>query len=282
MQTSTPRALSQSALDQFHRDGYVVVPQLLAPGEVDEIRDTFMSANADGPIKGLSEIGHHQTAPGGYEPSDPLAFYPRMMNPHQHPDLAVGRLSWRMMLDPRLGAVAWDLFGEEPIAGQSMFYFKPPGARGQDLHQDNFYLRVSPGTCIAAWLAVDDSDLGNGGLVVVPGTGGFDIACPEKADPKVSFALERVPPPPGKEPHIVPMRAGDVMFWSGGLIHGSYPNASLDRFRRALIFHYMPMSCSEINEIYKPLVRFDGSVVVKAPASGGGPCGNLEAPASRH
>ena len=34
---------------------------------------------------------------------------------------------------------------EEVLSAQSMFYFKPPGARGQALHQDNFYLRVEPG-----------------------------------------------------------------------------------------------------------------------------------------
>ena len=26
---------------------------------------------------------------------------------------------------------------------------------GQAFHQDNFYLQVKPGTCIAAWIAVD-------------------------------------------------------------------------------------------------------------------------------
>jgi hypothetical protein len=32
-----------------------------------------------------------------------------------------------------------------------MIYFKAAGARGQALHQDQYYLRVNPGTCCAAW-----------------------------------------------------------------------------------------------------------------------------------
>jgi len=49
-------------------------------------------------------------------------------------------------------------FGCEALACQSMLYFKPPGARGQVLHQDNFYLHARRGTCVAAWLALDRSD----------------------------------------------------------------------------------------------------------------------------
>ena len=69
------------------------------------------------------------------------------MHPHRINGLA------RALLDPR-PATSWKrCSGEEPLAAQSMFYFKPPGARGQALHQDNFYLRVKPGTCVAAWIA---------------------------------------------------------------------------------------------------------------------------------
>jgi phytanoyl-CoA hydroxylase len=273
------QTLAPSQLQQFRRDGYLVVRGLFLT-EVAELRDTFMAANANGPVEGLSEIRHRGT-PGGYDAADPLSFYPRMMNPHRHPERAVGPLTLRTMLDPRLHGILCDLLDDEPLAGQSMFYFKPPGARGQDLHQDNFYLRVKPGTCMAAWLAIDDADEQNGGMVVVPGTGNLEIACPEKAHPDRFFTTEHVAPPPGKREQLVSLTAGDVLFFNGSLIHGSYPNTSADRFRRALIFHYMPLHCAEVHEWYKPLLRFDGSVVEKAAASGGGPCGNTQ-PMARH
>jgi ectoine hydroxylase-related dioxygenase (phytanoyl-CoA dioxygenase family) len=154
-----------------------------------------------------------------------------------------------------------------------MFYFKPPGARGQDLHQDNFYLRVRPGTCIAAWLAVDPSDRENGGLVVVPGSHETEIVCPEKADPDRFFTSEHVPVPEGMRETPVDMDAGDMLFFHGSLIHGSYPNKSHDRFRRAFICHYLPARSTEVSHWYRPLLGFDGDEVFVPGAVGGGACG---------
>jgi ectoine hydroxylase-related dioxygenase (phytanoyl-CoA dioxygenase family) len=253
--------------ERFRRDGFVVVRQLFSPDEVAEIRDAFMAQAADGPVEGLSD-GHHK----GLDRSDPLAFYPRMMHPHNHPEMPVGPLARRYMLDRRLFDVLSALMGEEPVAAQSMFYFKPPGARGQDLHQDNFYLRVKPGTCYAAWLAVDDADAENGGMMVVPGTNDIDIACPEKSDPTVSFTDAHVPVPAGLAPEVVPLRAGDVLFFNGSVIHGSYPNISKDRFRRAFICHYVPRASAALSSWYSSLT-FDGAPVAIPAATGGGPCG---------
>jgi len=175
-----------------------------------------------------------------------------------------------------VGDVLAALLGEPAVAAQSMFYFKPPGARGQDFHQDNFYLRVHPGTCIAAWTAVDDSDQDNGGLLVVPGSHTFGIICPETADPSVSFTTEHLDIPAGYQAVPVDMKAGDVLFFSGSVIHGSYPNRSADRFRRSFICHYAPRSSREIAKFYKPLYTFDGGTHAKTWVSAGGPCGSAQ------
>ena len=155
-----------------------------------------------------------------------------------------------------------------------MFYFKPPGARGQELHQDNFYLRVAPGTCMAAWVAVDDVDAENGGMKVVPGSHREEIACPQKADPTISFTSDYVPVPDGMQAVHCDMKAGDVLFFNGSLIHGSTPNTSQDRFRRAFICHYVPASSREMSEGYHSRLTFDQREVTSiANATGGGPCG---------
>ena len=181
--------------EQFSQQGYALARSLLSSDEVAEIRDTFMAQAKDGPVEGLSERRHGARAT--YDKADPLAFYPRMMHPHLHPEYPVGPLARRYMLDGRLYPLLRSFVGDEPIAVQSMFYFKPPGARGQDLHQDNFYLRVKPGTCCAAWFAIDHADEENGGMVVVPGTQSMEIVCPEQADPNSFFTTEHVEPPPG-------------------------------------------------------------------------------------
>lgn len=186
------------------------------------------------------------------------------------------------MLDKRVEAVLTDLFEEEAIASQIMFYFKPLGARGQDLHQYNYYLRVKPGTCIAAWTAVDDVDMENGGMVLVPGSHELDIFCLERADNSQFFTADHVDVPEGKE--VVPevMKAGDVLFFNGSVVYGSYPNLSQDRFRCAFICHYVPLASQEVSGGYHPLYNFQGEIVEGiGEATGGGPCG-MPKPASPH
>ena len=264
-------ALSTEQKQQFERDGFLALRGLFSRDEIDEIRETFMTLAKDGPVPGLSDVPKARAgAPAAS--SDPLSRYPRMMHPHKHLDKSVGPLALRYMRDPRLRPILAELFGEDPFACQSMFYFKPPGARGQDLHQDNFYLRVKPGTCMAAWVAVDDADAGNGGMMCVPQTASLDIACPEKADPTLFFTTEHVEPPPGLEPQMMELKAGDVLFFNGSVIHGSTPNTSTDRFRRSLIFHYVPASTIEMSHYYEAL-SFDGEKQDIAVNMDGGPCG---------
>jgi ectoine hydroxylase-related dioxygenase (phytanoyl-CoA dioxygenase family) len=260
--------LTQTQLDQFAKDGYVVVPALLDAAEVDEIRDEFMEIGRGAPIPG-------HFAPTKDDPNDPLSTLPRVMHPHRFNDVAR-----RYLLDARFRVILEQLFDEEPLAAQSMFYYKPPGARGQALHQDNFYLRVEPGTCIAAWVAIDVIGRDNGGLEVVPGTHAMDVFCPEEADLDVSFTRDYVPPPPGLSPVPVDMSSGDVLFFNGSLVHGSGPNMTTDRFRRSFIAHYLGRSSEKISTWYHVLTM-DGADVDIAAATGGGPCG-VEVAAGPH
>lgn len=275
------RAVLAAELAGYQRDGYYLARGLFSAEEVAELRDTFMTMAANGPVEGLSET-KRGNVPLGYDRSDPLHFYPRMMHPHRHLDKPVGPVAWKYMLHPRVGAILTDLFGEEPIAAQSMFYFKPPGARGQDFHQDNFYLRVKPGTCMAAWTALDKTDLENGGMLVVPGSHKLDLLCPEPANQEEFFTTEHVAIPAGAT--LVPalMEPGDVLFFNGAVIHGSYRNKSQDRFRRSFICHYAPQSCHEIGLWYRPLYDLNGREVVRAESTLGGPCGTPAVEKSPH
>jgi hypothetical protein len=249
-------------LRSFADDGYIVVRQMFTPAEIEALRDRFMDLHAAGPIPGLFE-----PKPQDADGYDPLREYPRMMHPH-----LVDELAWRTLTEPRVRTVIDALLGEPALAAQSMFYFKPPGARGQAAHQDNFYLKVQPGTCIAAWIACDEIDRDNGGLEVVPGTHRMDLFCPDEADPSLSFTREYVPPPPGLQPVPVDMHPGDVLFFNGSLVHGSGPNRTTDRFRRSFIGHYVGRSVKKIASEY-PVMTMGGRLVPVDASTGGGPCG---------
>ncbi|PAZ10166.1 phytanoyl-CoA dioxygenase [Streptomyces sp. SA15] len=259
--------LPEAGLRQFRDDGFTVVRGLFEYDEIDRLCAEFAALHAAGPV------------PGHFEPrasADPLHRYPRVMHPHEINDLAR-----RVLLDPRLRDVLRGLLGEEVLAAQSMFYFKPPGARGQALHQDNFYLRVEPGTCVAAWVACDVIDRDNGGLEVVPGTHRMELFCPEEADAELSFAREYVPPPPGLTPVPVDMEPGDVLFFNGSLVHGSQPNHTADRFRRSFIGHYVGRSTERIGQYYRTL-SMSGERVALPESEGAGPCGTEFAPTGPH
>lgn len=246
--------------EQWVHEGFVHVREMLSSQEVTKIRNHFMEWNASDRKQDFDKID-----PTG---QDPLAMFPRIIHPHRQDDLSL-----KFLLDARIQKVLVELLGDEPYGAQAMFYFKPPGARGQALHQDQAYLRAHPGTCVAAWLAVDDCDDENGCMSVVPRSHALPPLCHVDADNSTSFTNVTVPVPEGYEPVPVRMKAGDVLFFHGNLIHGSGPNRSTDRFRRSLIAHYITSDAKEAWEFYHPLLRFDGTEAHLEDAPMGSECG---------
>ncbi len=121
-------------------------------------------------------------------------------------------------------------------------------------------------------MALDSCDEENGCLEVVPGSHEWPILCTIGADTSRSFTDLTVPLPDDAELVPVPMAPGDVLFFNGSLVHGSKPNSS-DRFRRALIGHYIQADADEVAYWYHPVLRMDGSKVKLKKGPGGGPCG---------
>lgn len=265
--SSSCLTLEADQIRAFREQGYLVVPKVIPQTEVEHLIETFMAVHAAGPVPPF-----FNPVPLAESGGDILKAYPRIVHPHRFNDVAL-----RYLLDPRLAAILQDLFDEEPLAAQSMLYFKPPGARGQALHQDNFYLRVEPGTCIAAWIPLDPADAGNGGLKVVPGSHQMDLVCPDEADPELSFANDYVPVPEGLEVLPLTLDAGDVLFFNGSVIHGSDPNRTTDRFRRSFICHYVGRSSQRLSAYYRPILTMQGKEVEVEVNIDGGPCGAEEA-----
>jgi phytanoyl-CoA hydroxylase len=263
MTTTLPGINLQALKETFDRDGYAVARSLFSPEEVEEIKTEFEEIHRTQREKAWDD--------GIRDPQDPLFQYPRIVHPHRFNPLAR-----RYLLHPAVKARLTALMGEEPVATQTMYYFKPPGARGQALHQDNLYLLVEPGTCLGAWTAIDRVDRENGCMMVVPGSHRGNLLCQEKGGEQLqreSFSGHVTRIPKGMKAVEVPMEPGDTLFFSGGLIHGSGPNRSKDRFRRSFIGHYAAGSLEKISKFYLPLVKMDGTDYDVAAQIGGGACG---------
>jgi phytanoyl-CoA hydroxylase len=273
MTTTRANPTLSGRAEAYTRDGYVIERNLLARSEAVRTNDAFMSMHASGGVPGRYEPppperdyddGVHYL----FEQGDPLARFPRVMTPHLFmPDIR------EVALDPRLVDLVEEVLGERSLLAFTMFYFKPPGARGQAFHQDNFYLKVKPGTCCAVWIACDAADSENGGLSLVPGTHELEIVCPEESDRSSSFAKELVQPPEGLTAILPELDPGDALLFHGNLIHGSQPNLSRDRFRRSLICHYVPWSTAECHYPADGLFDRSGEGVSRKLAEDGSPCG---------
>ncbi len=262
-------ALSPDQIAFFQEQGYLIVPGVFGPDEVAAVADHF-SALVNGEWSAPARMWEPKP-----DAADILERFPRVMQPHRYDALAKEKL-----LHPRVQAILQVLLGEEPVAAQSMYYFKPPGARGQAFHQDNFYLDVQPGSCIAAWTAIDPSTTKNGGLFIVPQTAALEVQCPEQANEQDSYFRDLVKPPPGKKAVPASLNPGDTLFFNGSVIHGSGPNRSPDQWRRSFICHYVPRSTESVAEGYFPLLDFDGREVPFKRSTGGGPCGDGWRPSS--
>jgi len=251
--------------EQFDRRGYCIVPGLFTETELREIESFFEEYKKTG--------GKAFDSGSAYEEIDPAKRQVRAMHPHRYSEKA---RAW--LLNPRVAEALEILLGRPPLAAQSMYYFKPPGGKGQGMHQDNFYLLVKPATCIAAWTAVDAATLENGCLWVVPGSHLGDIHCPEETDaPKwMNYGDSHITKfPREQKPVPVEVPRGSTLFFGGNLIHGSGPNRTKDRYRRTFIGHYIDESSEQIARFYHPVLNMRGEVVSRLSVPvGGGPCGD--------
>lgn len=208
--------------------GYHIQRAVYTPHEVAERVAHYMAINAAGPHPGdFAGVPRIQATAH----PDPLAKYPRLIQMH-HWD----RLSAEWMIEPRLTSIVASLMGQPPKPIQTMVYFKPPGSRGQSFHQDNLYLRTTP--LMAAWVALDGCDADNGAMEMVSGSHLLGLLPCRTADTDLSFTDSETVFPEYLHRELITLDPGDVVFFGGLTVHGSTPNLTSDRFRRAFIVHY--------------------------------------------
>jgi ectoine hydroxylase-related dioxygenase (phytanoyl-CoA dioxygenase family) len=264
MVTPTASLISPEQVAQFRRDGYCVVEGLFRPEEISEILAFFEDFKTRGGA--IYDDGLR------FEDVDPAQRQLRAMHPHRYSEKAK---QWA--LNPRVASVLAVLLERDPLLAQTMYYFKPPGGKGQGMHQDNFYLLAAPATCIAAWTSIDGADLENGCLYVVPGSNLKHIHCPAGgSEAWFDYGDSHIKPFPREvKPIPVTVPKGATMFFGGNLIHGSGPNRTKDRFRRTFIGHYIDAASDQVAQFYHPVLNMQGEVMsnIAIPA-GGGPCGD--------
>lgn len=217
--------LTDEQIAAYRQQGFLVVPGVFSPAEAAGMIDHYMQVRAEGPKPGDSGGTQDQ-------PDDPNHAYPRLINMHTWDQATDG---WAQRAD--LLAAAGALFDDDALLRQTMLYFKPPGARGQGLHQDEQYICQDP--LLGLWIALDRADADVGQMVVVPQSHTDGLLPVEEADTSQSFTAGQTVMPEGADVVGIDLDPGDALFFDGRTIHGSYPNRTGDRWRRSFICHYV-------------------------------------------
>jgi hypothetical protein len=139
----------------------------------------------------------------------------------------------RLARHPRLLAVVADLYGGPARLFKDKLIFKPPGAKGYDLHQDFIAWASFPRTFVTAAVAIDPCERDNGCTVVYPGY--HRAGCLSREDGE----YHPLPPETVEETAGVPLELapGDVALFGCFTPHCSAANGSA-RWRRLLYLSY--------------------------------------------
>jgi len=150
---------ASSPAAQFARDGFVYIPQLLSPAEMDEL-----SANLERVVREV--VPTLSKAEAMFEDySDPTSLKQIAHLDAHDPYFA------DLMRNPRIVAIAEELLQDRVVA-QNIGYFRKPPGRGKPTpaHQDGYYFCLLPNEALTIWIAFDDVDEENGALYYVAGS----------------------------------------------------------------------------------------------------------------
>jgi phytanoyl-CoA hydroxylase len=262
-----PTLLTESVLESFQRDGYIVVEDLFDPAvDFKPLYDEWNEL--------LSELAAGLIAEGALGSAyEELPFDQRLIaicaesgrNFSQWFDISLPQQDiapdtpmhlsdtvFAIITGSRLLDVIEELIGPEIVSNPVQHIrMKLPeralaaeGARNYltasvSWHQDLGVLmeEADAATILSCWMAVTDATLENGCLKVMPGSHRGDLVdhCPTGRDlgiPDKLLALQEATP--------VPMRAGSVLIFEQNLIHGALDNTTDDQVRISMDLRYQP------------------------------------------
>lgn len=233
VENNAPKTLSQAQIQQFNQVGYLCPLEVYTDQEIADHRryfDTLMNKTISAGKDAYSINGWHSKSAEIY-------------------DLVTNK----QILD-----YVQDLLGQDLICWGTHYFCKLAGDPKQvSWHQDASYWPISPSKTVTVWLAIDDSDMGNGAMQVIPGSHrhgqiAFEHSTAEEknvlgqtvdqaetyGDPAVAFE----------------MKAGQISLHSDLLLHSSAPNTS-QRRRCGLTMRFVPPEV-------KALTGWNGNAIV--------------------
>jgi ectoine hydroxylase-related dioxygenase (phytanoyl-CoA dioxygenase family) len=247
--------LSDDQIKQFHEDGYLRGGQVVSDEEVDVLRSEIIRVIAGCGGPGKQPVLLHNM--GGaeaqiwqivniWEVSEP--FFALIHNPTIVQEMA--------QLTRAKSLRIW----------HDQIQYKPPATGGVNMwHQDApLWPILAPMTEVTAWVALDDVDVENGCMSMVPGShtwgNHMDMLAQLESFAAMPQSFEGHP----IEVRTCPVRKGEVHYHHALTWHGSGSNKS-GRPRRAIALHFMTDATRFVasgEHVMKPFVHVpDGEVM---------------------
>ncbi|XP_038216624.1 phytanoyl-CoA dioxygenase domain-containing protein 1 [Zerene cesonia] len=251
--------MHETILNQFQRDGYVVLEDFLRPAECDELVAAGIEITKqidENARKSVFTTVKDQENRDTYflESNDKIRYFFESDALGENgelkvdPSLSLNKVGHALhLLHPifrcytysdRVKAVCQQLGFKEPAVVQSMYIYKNPGVGGEVIpHQDITYLHTEPVPPLGFWIALQDATVQNGCLWISPGSHKSGIH--RRLFKKQNNTLEYDRPAPvypqsSFTPVAVPK--GTCILLHGNVVHKSAHNNS-DKSRHAYTFH---------------------------------------------
>lgn len=217
-------------VEQFRREGFVVVRDLLSPAELERYGravDRAVAERTAGDTRPLSDKSRYEQS------------FLQCINLWE--DFAeVKPLSFH----PRIAGVAAELLGVQALRlWHDQALYKEPHGRETDPHHDQPYWPIEQMDTITAWIPLEGSTLESGAMGYVPGSHHFGLHGFPNIFSGRGFDLERGPEARGRTPVFVEVPPGGVAYHHGLTIHLARPNAT-ERMRRVHTAIYFADGCT--------------------------------------
>ena len=219
------RQLTAAQVEQFDRDGYVVVPDAFDADLVARVTAEIDEAEAE--VEALLRASEDERL--FIAEAGAITFVPHLVT--RSPALR------SFALHPFFAGVAADLIGPDVnLYWDQAVYKKPQKPRRFPWHQDNGYTYVEPQQYLTCWVALTDATVANGCPQVLPGLHRAGTLAHTYVEP-LGYELQLEPDP--AEVVVAEVPAGGVVLFSSLTPHLTGPNTT-DAVRKAYILQYAP------------------------------------------
>lgn len=212
-----PSVLTPAQIESYNANGYLFPIDIFHADEIAEIRSYFDDLLSKAVAAGWDNyeiVNWHKSCAGVHD----------------------------IIMTDRILNVAQDLLGDDVILRHSHFFVKLPGdGKRVSWHQDISYWPLTKSRVVTVWLAIDDVDLGNAAMQVIPGSHKTPrIPFVDSADEENNVLNQTVENPGdfGGAPVALKMKAGQISLHSDLILHSSEVNQS-NRRRCGLAMRFL-------------------------------------------